>query len=211
MIKKVDHLLVQEKLTKIREKRINSVHFRAGMIEIGRLISYKFANTLEAETITVETPLGTSEGIKIKDKEDIVVVNVLRAAIPLVEGVMRVFSEAKCGVVGAWRSDDPPFNVTVGYIRISKVQDKIVVVADPMLATGNTMNVILDEIKEHGTPKRLVIFNVIASKEGIKKVLNSHPEVEIYTCSVEKELNKEGYIVPGLGDAGDIAFGKPCD
>ena len=211
MIKKVDHLLVQEKLTKIREKRINSVHFRAGMIEIGRLISYKFANTLEAETITVETPLGTSEGIKIKDKEDIVVVNVLRAAIPLVEGVMRVFSEAKCGVVGAWRSDDPPFNVTVGYIRISEVQDKIVVVADPMLATGNTMNVILDEIKEHGTPKRLVIFNVIASKEGIKKVLNSHPEVEIYTCSVEKELNKEGYIVPGLGDAGDIAFGKPCD
>ncbi|AEG19034.1 uracil phosphoribosyltransferase [Methanobacterium paludis] len=211
MIKKVDHLLVQEKLTKIREKGINSVHFRAGMIEIGRLISYKFANTLEAETIQVETPLGTSEGIKIKDKEDIVVVNVLRAAIPLVEGVMRVFSEAKCGVVGAWRSDDPPFNVTVGYIRISEVQDKIVVVADPMLATGNTMNAILDEIKKHGTPKRLVIFNVIASKDGIKKVLKNHPEVEIYTCSVEKKLNKEGYIVPGLGDAGDIAFGKPCN
>ena len=211
MIKKVDHLLVQEKLTRIREKGINSVHFRAGMIEIGRLISYKFANTLEAETIQVETPLGTSKGIKIKDKEDIVVVNVLRAAIPLVEGVMRVFSEAKCGVVGAWRSDDPPFNVTVGYIRISEVHDKIVVVADPMLATGNTMNAILDEIKKHGTPKRLVIFNVIASKDGIKKVLNNHPEVEIYTCSVEKELNKEGYIVPGLGDAGDIAFGKPCN
>lgn len=211
MIKKVDHLLVQEKLSRIREKGINSVHFRAGMIEIGRLISYKFANTLEAETIQVETPLGTSEGIKIKDKEDIVVVNVLRAAIPLVEGVMRVFSEAKCGVVGAWRSDDPPFNVTVGYIRISEVQDKIVVVADPMLATGNTMNAILDEIKKHGTPKRLVIFNVIASKDGIKKVLKKHPEVEIYTCSVEKKLNKEGYIVPGLGDAGDIAFGKPCN
>ncbi len=211
MIKKVDHLLVQEKLSRIREKGISSVHFRAGMIEIGRLISYEFANTLETKTIQVETPLGTSEGIKIKDKKDIVVVNVLRAAIPLVEGIMRVFSEAKCGVVGAWRSDDPPFNVTVGYIRISKVQDKIVVVADPMLATGNTMNAILDEIKTHGTPKRLVIFNVIASKKGIKKVMDRHPEVEIYTCSVEKELNKEGYIVPGLGDAGDIAFGKPCD
>lgn len=211
MINKVEDLLVQEKLTKIREKGIDSIHFRAGMIEIGRLISYKFANTLATETIRVETPLGTSEGIKIKDKENIVVVNVLRAAIPLVEGIMRVFSEAKCGVVGAWRSDDPPFKVTVGYIRISEVNDKIVVVADPMLATGNTMNVILDEIKEHGNPKRLVIFNVIASKEGIKKVLDRHPEVEIYTCSVEKELNKKGYIVPGLGDAGDIAFGKPCD
>jgi uracil phosphoribosyltransferase len=211
MIKVVRHVLVQEKLGVIRNKSINSIQFREGMIEIGRMISYKFANTLKTEPSRVETPLGISDGIKITDRKDIVVVNVLRAAIPLVEGIMSVFSEAQCGVVGAWRSDTPPFNVNVGYARISDVQDKIVVVADPMLATGNTMNAILTRIKESGTPRRLVVFNVIASEEGLKKVLEKHPEVEIYTCSVEKKLNKEGYIVPGLGDAGDIAFGKPCN
>jgi uracil phosphoribosyltransferase len=210
MIKVVGHVLVQEKLTEIRNRRISGIQFREGMIEIGRMLSYEFANTLQTEPSRVETPLRISDGIKITDKRDIVVVNVLRAAIPLVEGIMRVFSEAQCGVVGAWRSDAPPFNVTVGYARISNVQDKIVVVADPMLATGNTMNAILSKIKESGTPRRLVIFNVIASREGIKRVVEEHPEVEIYTCSVEKELNKDGYIVPGLGDAGDIAFGKPC-
>ena len=98
----------------------------------------------------------------------LVVVSVLRAAIPLVEGIMRVFSEAKCGVVGAWRDETPPFKVNVNYIRIPSVDEKIVIVADPMLATGNTMNAILDEIESHGTPKRLVLLNIIASEEGLK-------------------------------------------
>ncbi|MBM4241708.1 MAG: uracil phosphoribosyltransferase [Euryarchaeota archaeon] len=209
MLKIVDHILVQEKLTKIRKTGIDRVHFRAGIIEIGILLGYKFADTLEKEKIDVKTPLGTAEGIKIKDKDNLVVITVLRAAIPLVDGILKVFEEAQYGVIGASRSDEHPFKVKVEYIKIPDLGNKVVIVADPMIATGNTMNSILKSIKKHGNPKRLVIFNIICTEEGINKVFKSHPDVEIYTCSVEKELNKYGYIIPGLGDAGDIAFGKP--
>lgn len=209
MIKIIDHLLVQEKLTLIREENIDRTNFRAGIIDIGRWLAYELANTLEKEDVTVQTPLGTAAGVEIKCEKDLVVVSVLRAAIPLVEGIMRVFKEAQYGVVGAWRKDEPPFPVEVGYFKLPSVDDKIVVVADPMLATGNTMNAILDRIQEKGTPRGLVVLNVIASKQGIKCVEDEHPQVEIYTCAVDEKLNEDGYIVPGLGDAGDKAFGKP--
>jgi len=201
--------LLQEKLSQIRRIGIGRVEFRDGIREIGRLISYNFADSLEKEIIEVTTPMGTAKGVKIIGRDDIIVVSVLRAAIPMVEGIMRVFQEAQSGVAGAWRSDKPPFPVEVGYLRLPEVNDKIVIVADPMLATGNTMVAILDRIKEMGAPKRLVLFNIIAAQEGLEKVLGEHPDVEIYTASVEKELTKEGYIVPGLGDAGDKCFGKP--
>jgi uracil phosphoribosyltransferase len=209
MLKIVDHILAQEILAKIRKKGIDSVRFRAGVVEIGRLISYEFINTMERDAIKVETPLGVANGIKVKNINDVVVISILRAAIPLVDGIMRVFPEAQCGVVGAWREDNPPFNVKMDYIKIPNLDDKIVIVADPMLATGNTMNAILKAIKKYGKPKRLVLFNIISTDEGIAKITNNHPEIEIYTCSIEKKLSKEGYIIPGLGDAGDIAFGKP--
>jgi uracil phosphoribosyltransferase len=209
IVKHVKHLLVQDQLTRIRRSGISSTDFRAGMIEIGRLMSYVFADTLEKENLTVKTPLGISKGIKIKDKKDIVVINVLRAAIPLVDGILRVFTESKCGVVGAWREDIPPFKVNLNYSRIPHVENKIVIIADPMLATGNTLIAILNEIKNRGTPKRIVLFNVIASEEGIEKVSRHHNDLEIYTCAIDNEVNSDGYIVPGLGDAGDISFGKP--
>jgi uracil phosphoribosyltransferase len=205
----LDHLLIQDRLAMLRRSGISATNFRSIMIEIGRYISYEFANTLEKESITVETPLGTSESSIIKEKDKLVVINVLRAAIPLVEGIMNVFTESECGVVGAWREDKPPFNINLNYIRIPPLDNKIVLIADPMLATGSTMNAILKEIKNYGTPKRLVLLNVIASKEGIRTVSSANHDLEIYTCAIDSEVNKEGYIVPGLGDAGDICFGKP--
>jgi uracil phosphoribosyltransferase len=209
MLKVLEHLPIQERLTSIRRTGINGTHFRAGMIDIGRFMGYEFAKTLENEPIKVKTPLGLANGVKIKDKDDLVVISVLRAAIPLVEGIMMIFSQAKCGVIGAWRDDVPPFNVNINYIRIPSIEGKVVIVADPMLATGNTINAILDEICKYGTPKRLVLLNIIASEEGIKKIEDFHPDIEIYTCAIDGEVNSKGYIVPGLGDAGDICFGKP--
>jgi len=209
VLKKLDHLLIQDRLTMLRRSGISHTSFRSIMIEIGRFMSYEFADTLEKEFLTVKTPLGTSEGIIIKDKNDIVVINVLRAAIPLVEGIMNVFTESECGVVGAWREDTPPFNVNLNYVRIPPLDDKIVLLADPMLATGNTMNAILKEIKTYGTPKRLVLLNLVASEEGIQTVSTANKDLEIYTCAIDSEVNQDGYIVPGLGDAGDICFGKP--
>lgn len=210
MLKLVDHALVQENLTKIRDKNIDRIHFRSGIIEIGRLLSYDFANTLEKEHVTVQTPIGIAKGIKITDMGSIMVVSVLRAAIPLVEGISKVFKEAEYGVIGAWRSEEPPFNAKMEYVKLPNLENKIVIVADPMLATGGTMNSILDEIKKRGNPKRLVIFNIISAKQGIEKIFKNHGEVEIYTCSVDEKLNEYGYIIPGLGDVGDICFGRPC-
>ena len=209
MLKIVDNLLVQEKLTKIRKKGINSAHFRKGIIEIGRLMSYEFANTLEKEEVIVETPLGKADGIKIKSRNDIVIITILRASLPLTNGILRVFPEAQYGVIGAWRRDEPPFEVCMDYLKIPDLNGKIVIVADPMLATGNTMELILKKLKMFGNPARMVLFTVISSEPGLKKIIETHPDLEIYTCSVEKKLNEDGYIVPGLGDAGDIAFGKP--
>ena len=211
ILKHVEHLLVQDHISKIRKSGISSKDFRENMMEIGRIMSYILTDTLKKEKINVQTTLGISECIIIKDKKDIVVINVLRAAIPLVDGILKVFNESECGLVGAWREDIPPFKVNVNYSRIPPVKDKIVIIADPMLATGNTLNVILDEIKNQGIPKRIIIFNAIASKEGIEKISKYHNDVEIYTCAIDNEVNSKGYIVPGLGDAGDISFGKPSN
>lgn len=211
MLKILRNIVLQDKITRIRKAGIDRTHFRTLMIEIGRIIGYEFAATLDIKSVKVKTPLGCAEGIKITNFEDIVVVSVLRAAIPLVEGLMRVFSEATIGVVGAWREDQPPFQVKLNYFKIPDIDGKIVMVADPMLATGNTMTIILKNIKKQGKPQRLVILNVIATEEGVEKVLENHSEVEIYTGSIDKKLNQKGYIIPGLGDAGDIAFGKPRD
>jgi uracil phosphoribosyltransferase len=199
---------LQDRLTKIRNVKIDGIHFKAGLVEMGTLIGYEFASNMDIREVKVKTPLGIANGIKINDTENIVVVTVLRAAIPMVEGVMNVFDEAKYGMVGAWREKEPPFKVNVGYLKIPDINDKIVIIVDPMLATGNTMNLIIKELKKLGTPNRLAIFNVISTEEGVEKVLANHSEVEIYTCSIENKL-KDGYIIPGMGDAGDIAFGKP--
>jgi uracil phosphoribosyltransferase len=211
MLKIVGHAIVQERLTFIRKIGIDRIHFRAGIIEIGRLIGYEFVNTMEKEYVKVRTPLGTADGIKIKDKDDVVIIGVLRAAIPFINGILRVFKEAKVGVVGAWREDKPPFMIKIDYIKIPDLNEKIVILADPMIATGNTMSHILTEIKKQRFPKKIVIFNVICTEVGIEKIFTNHPEVDIFTCSVDENLNKDGYIIPGLGDAGDIAFGKPTD
>ncbi len=208
MLKILKNIVLQDRLTKIRNVKIDGIHFKAGLVEMGELIGYEFASNMDIREVKVKTPLGIANGIKINETENIVVVAVLRAAIPMVEGVMNVFEEAKNGMVGAWREEEPPFKAKVGYLKIPDINDKIVIIVDPMLATGNTMNTIIKEMKKLGTPNRLAIFNVISTEEGVEKVLANHSEVEIYTCSIENKL-KDGYIIPGMGDAGDIAFGKP--
>lgn len=210
MLKILKNIVLQDRLTKIRDKNITNISFKNGLVEFGRLIAYEFQSTMDIHEVKVKTSLGKANGIKIDDLEDVVVVAILRAAIPMVEGVMSIFSEAKYGVVGVWRENEHPFQAQMGYIKLPDVQDKIVIIVDPMLATGNTMNTTLIEIKKRGTPQRIAILNIIATEEGVEKVLQNHSEVEIYTCSIDNKL-EDGYIVPGLGDAGDIAFGKPVD
>jgi uracil phosphoribosyltransferase len=212
MIHLIDNVIAQEKLTQIRTKGIDKKSFREGIKEIGHIISYEFAETLETKGVVVETPLGKARGVEIIDREDIVIISILRAAIPLSMSVLDVFPDSNSGFAGEWREDEPPFNVNMDYIKLPDLTDKIVIIPDPMLATGNSMHKFLDKIsklEKYGKPRRLVFFSVISAKEGIERLQKNYPEMDIYTCTIEDEINEKGYIVPGLGDAGDLSFGQP--
>ena len=180
----VEHILVQDRLARLRRSGISSSDFRHYLKEIGMFMCYEFANTLEKENILVKTPLGESNGVMIKEESDIVVINILRAATPLVDGIMEIFSKSSCGLIGAWREENPPFKVNLNYTRVPDINGKTVLIADPMLATGNTLKKILEKIKTMGKPDRVILFNLISSEKGIKDLLNIHPDLRnIYLCN----------------------------
>ncbi|PSN83104.1 uracil phosphoribosyltransferase [Candidatus Marsarchaeota G2 archaeon ECH_B_SAG-G16] len=201
-------------LTKLRSKDTDQVNFRKNLVRLGRILGYEIADQLSYIEVEVETPIAKAKGIVIDSLEKVVIVNVLRAATPLVEGLLKAFPSAKQGVVVAKRREaeysKPPeqMNVDIYYCRIPQIaSDQIVIVADPMLATGSTILKVLELIHKQGTPKEVYIACVIASKYGVERILSSPYKVKIFTVEVDPELDNRGYIVPGLGDAGDRAFG----
>jgi uracil phosphoribosyltransferase len=210
MLKILKNIVLQDRLTRIRNKNIENRDFKEGMLEMGRYIAYEFQSTMNIEEVNVETPMSAAKGIQIRETDDVVVMAILRAALPMADGVMSVFKKASFGVLGVWRESVPPYQAELGYIKIPEIENKTVLIVDPMLATGNTMTTTIQAILERGSPQRIALLNIIATEEGVEKVLENHSQVEIYTCSIENKL-KNGYIVPGLGDAGNIAFGKPVD
>ncbi|MCG3107842.1 Uracil phosphoribosyltransferase [Metallosphaera sp. J1] len=201
-------------LTQLRDAKTDQIMFRKGMVRLGRLIGYEIANHLDFDIVKVVTPLGVeAKGVVIRDLDNIMIVNVLRAATPLVEGLLKAFPAAKQGVVAASRkeveSSSPPteMEVQITYMKFPRIsRDDIAIIADPMIATASTMMKILDMISQL-RPKRMIIASVIASEYGITKIRNKYPDVDIFTVSIDPEINNRGYIVPGLGDAGDRSFG----
>lgn len=211
MIWTLTQAYLQTLLTKLRDRKTNFIEFRKIVREIGIFMAYEIANRLDYKTIDVETPLGLAKGATRKD--EIVLVIVLRAALPLVNGMMEVFRDAYLGVIAAKRVENNEnhasldFGVEVSYFKLPKIDNRVVIIADPMLATGSTMNIILRKIKEIGKPKKIVLATIISSKPGIERIQKLHPDVDVYTLAIDEKLNDRGYIVPGLGDAGDRAFG----
>jgi uracil phosphoribosyltransferase len=206
----VDHPMAKEQLTLARDRRTNQIAFRKAIYRLGRIMAYEFLRTIETQEERVETPLGRAEGARVKGKDKIVIILVLRAAIPFVEGMYKNFPMARTGVISAWRGKAPKFQVELNYMKIPKIErDDIVVIADPMLATGHTLVEVARRVLKLGRPKRLAFFSVIATRQGIGHVAKSFPRAEFYTCAVDPELDDHGYIVPGLGDAGDRSFGTP--
>ena len=206
----MDHPMVMEQLSLVRDKRTNQVAFRKAIYRLGRFMAYEFLRTLDTDTFTVETPLGPAKGGRVKGNDKIVIILVLRAAIPFVEGMYKNFPMARTGVISAWRGEPPDFRIEVNYAKIPKIaQDDVVIIADPMLATGHTLKEVALRVAKEGPPKRLVFFSVIATMQGIDYVAQDFPNAEFYTCAIDPALNDHGYIVPGLGDAGDRAFGAP--
>ncbi|WP_069807276.1 uracil phosphoribosyltransferase [Vulcanisaeta thermophila] len=211
----VDHPLAQAILTTLRDRNTRQIEFRKGLVRLGRLIGYEIVKSMDVETVEVETPLGVkARGVRIRDLDHVVIVQVLRAAMPLVEGLVKIFANARMGVVSARRVEEThrpgslDFDVEITYVKVPRImEDDVLIVADPMLATGSTITSVLSHVLKYGNPKRTLVVSVISTKYGIDRVLSRYPFVEIYTVAIDPEINEKGYIMPGLGDAGDRAFG----
>ncbi len=212
-VRVLENPVLQDILLRLRDKNTDYPEFRRLMTKAGVYIGYEIASELDVTKEKVETPLNTeAEGIKVKD-EDIAVIAILRAAIPLAMGILETLERAKLGVISAKRVEEEDaqskgfdMEVDVGYLGLPS-SAKDIILTDPMLATGSTMAKIIRILKERYPYRKIFIASVISTKLGIQRVLEAEPEAVVYTLAVDPILNKKAYIVPGLGDAGDRSFG----
>ncbi|MFC7132283.1 MULTISPECIES: uracil phosphoribosyltransferase [Salinibaculum] len=211
----VTHPLAQQTLTDLRRADTDSVAFREGLVDLGRLCGYELVDGyMETEAVPIRTPLTETTGQRVAGLEDVVVVNVLRAATPFVEGLLKTVPDARQGVISASRDeeagmdDDGEFPIEVQYVKLPDIRpEDTVVVADPMLATGSTMCTVLEEVTGgQPDPEQLVVLSAVSAPPGLERVGEAFPNAERITVGLDDRLDDDGFIVPGLGDAGDRAF-----
>lgn len=205
-VHEIKHPLVKHKLGLMRMAGVSSKDFRELASEVGNLLTYEATRDLVTETVTVDGWTGGSINIeKIKGKK-ITVVPILRAGLGMMDGVLRLIPNAKISVVGLYRDEETLQPVAYFDKVVKDVEQRTALIVDPMLATGGTLIATIDLLKSKGCKNILGLF-LVAAPEGIKAVQDAHPDVHIYTASVDDRLNDKGYILPGLGDAGDKIFG----
>lgn len=211
----VTHALARDELSRLRDVETEQVDFRKGLVRLGRICGYEIIDgRMETEYVAIETPLTDTMGERVKGLEDVVIVNVLRAATPFVEGLLKAFPQARQGVISASRdesagmADDGAFPISIDYVKLPEIRSTdTVIVADPMLATGSTMEAVLDEILANNPdPEQLLVLSAVAAPPGLVRLNEAVPQAELLTVAIDEELDDDGYIVPGLGDAGDRAF-----
>ncbi|HEC08693.1 MAG TPA: uracil phosphoribosyltransferase [Acidimicrobiales bacterium] len=201
----LDHPLVQHKLSIMRKKETSTSKFRGLLHEIGMLIGYEVTRDLPVTSVRIETPLAEMDAPMIDGKK-LVFISVLRAGNGLVDGMLQVVPSARVGHVGLYR-DHETLQAVEYYFKVpTDLEDRDVIVTDPMLATGNSAIAALDRIAAL-KPKRLKYACLLAAPEGVAALQGAHPDVPIYTAAIDSHLNEKGYIVPGLGDAGDRIYG----
>lgn len=201
----VNHPLIKHKLGLLRHKDVSVKEFRDIAKELCRLLAYEATKDLETEQVTIEGWAGQVQVDRIKGKK-MTVVPILRAGLGMLDGFMDMIPGAKVSVVGMFRNEETMEPVEY-YVKLAKdMPNRQAMILDPMLATGGTLNATIDLLKKAGCPKIYGLF-LVAAPEGVKKVLDAHPDVEIYTAALDERLNEQGYILPGLGDAGDKIFG----
>ena len=201
----VDHPLIRHKVGLLREHDISTSHFRTLANEITRLLTYEATKDFETEKVTIQGWAGDVEVERIKGKK-VTVVPILRAGLGMLDGVYDMIPGAKASVVGFYRNEETLQPVQY-YVKLAnKIEDRVALILDPMLATGGTLDATIRLLKDAGCTSIRGLF-LCAAPEGIKRILNDHPDVDIYTASVDEKLNDIGYIIPGLGDAGDKIFG----
>ncbi|KTD42467.1 uracil phosphoribosyltransferase [Legionella quateirensis] len=201
----INHPLVQHKLTIMRKLETSTVKFRTLMHEISMLLAYEVTRDLEVEYEEIETPLATMQSPVLKGKK-MVFVSILRAGNGLLDGMLQLVPTARIGHIGLYR-DPKTLEPIEYYFKLPEhTQDRDVIIVDPMLATGNSAIAAVREIKAIN-PKSIKFLCLLASPEGIASFHEEHPDVPVFTASIDKQLNEKGYIVPGLGDAGDRLYG----
>jgi uracil phosphoribosyltransferase len=201
----IKHPLVQHKLTLLRQKDLSTHSFRNLVAEISMLLAYEVTRDLPLVEIEVETPLAHTRGFMLEGKK-IVLIPVLRAGLGIVDGMLRILPSARVGHIGVYRDPETLGAVEYYYKMPDKMQDRDVIVADPLLATGNSAVAAVDRIKG-AQPKSVRLVCLVAAPEGVANFHESHPDVPIFTAAVDGGLDEHGYILPGLGDAGDRLFG----
>ncbi|MBE6596283.1 MAG: uracil phosphoribosyltransferase [Ruminococcaceae bacterium] len=201
----IDHPLITHKLTIMRNKKTGSKDFRELLNEISMLMGYELTRDLPLKDVVIETPL-TKMTAKIVSGKKLAIVPILRAGLGMVEGLQSLVPVAKVGHIGLYR--DPETHKPVEYYckLPLDIEERIVILVDPMLATGGSASDALTMLKERGC-KHIRFMCLVSSPEGVKKVQEDHPDVDIYTAALDECLNEHAYIVPGLGDAGDRIFG----
>jgi uracil phosphoribosyltransferase len=201
----LDHPLIQHKLTLIRDKNCSTKVFREIVNEISTLMAYEVSRDMPLMDVEIETPIGKSIQKQISGKK-VAIVPILRAGLGMVDGMAELLPVARIGHIGMYR-DEETLKPTEYFVKLpSDISERQVFVVDPMLATGGSAIMAVDALKKRGA-KDIRFCSLVAAPEGVKALQAEHPDIDIYTASLDEKLNEDGYIVPGLGDAGDRLFG----
>jgi uracil phosphoribosyltransferase len=200
-----DHPLIQHKLTYIRDKKTNTKDFRELVNEVATLMAYELTREIHLQDVRVDTPVATAHGKQIAGRMP-GLIPILRAGLGMVDGIVKLLPAAKVGHIGLSR-DPETLKPVEYYLNLpTDATERQLIVIDPMLATGGSANAAINLLKRHGC-QAIKLMCLIASPEGVETVQQAHPDVDIYVAAVDHHLNDHGYIVPGLGDAGDRLFG----
>ena len=201
--------LICEWISEIRDVQIQSdrMRFRRNLERIGEIAAYEISRHLVYEEKEVQTPLGISQCKVLKEQP--VLATILRAGLPLHQGLLNYFDKADNAFISAYRKHklDGSFEISLDYISCPELENRVVIISDPMLATGSSLVKTIQYLRDEGHPREIHVVAAIACSVGIEYVLRSEPKVKIWCGDIDEELTAKGYIVPGLGDAGDLAFG----
>ena len=201
----LDHPLIQHKLTQIRRKDTSTTQFRQIINEIGGLMVYEITRDLPLEQIEIETPVAKTKANVIAGKK-MVVVPILRAGLGMVDGILQMIPSARIGHIGIFRDEETLQPVEYFAKFPDGLDQRDIFIVDPMLATGGSAIAAINSIKQRGA-KNIKLVCLVGAPEGVKAINEAHPDVTVYLASLDEKLNEKGYIVPGLGDAGDRIFG----
>ena len=202
--------IINHYVSQLRDAEIQGdrMRFRENIKRCGQLLAYEISKTLNYKTRETETPLGVAQCNVLEDR--VVIASILRAGLPFHQGFLDVFDEADNAFVSAYRKHhkDGTFEIDLQYLTCPPLEDSVLILCDAMLATGASIHKAIKSFESYGKPRKIYMATVISSTDGIKYLSRLYPRIDIWTCAVDEELTARSYIVPGLGDAGDLCFGE---